>query len=109
MPPIGIIGRGKMHEHSHKHSYTKDTKNVVVRLNRMEGQIRGIKKMVENGEYCVEVLNQLSSIMSATQKVANIIMKDHIKGCVRDALAKNEDSEEKVDELVEVVEKFTRK
>ena len=75
----------------------------------MEGQIKGIRKMVENGEYCVDVLNQLSSIMGATQKVANIIMKDHIKGCVREALTKNEHSEEKVDELVSVVEKFTRK
>ncbi len=95
--------------HVHTHSYTEDKQDVVNRLKRMEGQLRGIRKMVENGEYCVDVLNQLSSIMAATQKVATIIMKDHIKGCVRDALTRNENSEEKVDELVSVVEKFTKK
>jgi DNA-binding FrmR family transcriptional regulator len=95
--------------HSHTHSYTEDTQNIIVRLKRMEGQLKGIRKMVENGEYCVDILNQLSSIMAATQKVANIIMKDHIKGCVRDALTRNENSEEKVDELVSVVEKFTKR
>jgi DNA-binding FrmR family transcriptional regulator len=47
--------------------------------------------------------------MAATQKVATIIMKDHIKGCVRDALTQNENSEEKVDELVSVIERFTKK
>ena len=95
--------------YSHAHSYTEDTHNIVVRLKRMEGQLKGIRKMVENGEYCVDVLNQLSSIMAAAQKVANIIMKDHITGCVRDALTRNENSEEKVDELVSVVEKFTKR
>jgi DNA-binding FrmR family transcriptional regulator len=95
--------------HSHTHSYTEDERNIIIRLKRMEGQLKGIRKMVENGEYCVDVLNQLSSIIAATQKVANIIMKDHIKGCVRDALTRNENSEEKVNELVSVVERFTRK
>jgi DNA-binding FrmR family transcriptional regulator len=96
-------------EHSHTYSYKEDTRDVVVRLKRMEGQLKGIRRMVENGEYCVDVLNQLSSIMAAAQKVANIIMKDHIKGCVRDALTRSENSEQKVEELVSVVEKFTKK
>ena len=94
---------------SHTHSYTKDKQDIVIRLRRMEGQLKGIRKMVENGEYCVDVLNQLSSIMAATQKVANIIMKDHIKGCVCDALTRDENSEEKINELVSVVDKFTKK
>jgi len=75
----------------------------------MEGQLKGIQKMVEDGKYCVDVLNQLSSIQAATQKVANMIMKDHIQGCVRDALARDDHSDQYVDELVSVVEKFTRK
>ena len=93
----------------HQHSYTKDKQDIIVRLRRMEGQLKGIRKMVEDDKYCVDVLNQLSSIMAATQRVATIIMKDHIKGCVRDTLTHNENSEEKVDELVWVVEKFTKK
>jgi len=90
-------------------SYTKDKKDILIRLRRMEGQLKGIQKMVEDEKYCVDVLNQLSSIIAATQKVATIIMKDHIKGCVRDALTRNENSEEYVNELVSVVEKFTKK
>ena len=87
----------------------KDKQEILVRLRRMEGQLKGIQKMVEEDKYCVDVLNQLSSIIAATQKVANIIMKDHIKGCVRDALTRNENSEEYINELVSVVERFTKK
>ncbi|MDP2920156.1 MAG: metal-sensitive transcriptional regulator [Dehalococcoidia bacterium] len=90
-------------------SYEKDKREILVRLRRMEGQLKGIQKMVEEDKYCVDILNQLSSIIAATQKVSNIIMKDHIKGCVRNALATNQNSDEHVNELVEVVERFTRK
>ena len=90
-------------------SYGKDKPEILVRLRRMEGQLKGIQKMVEEDKYCVDVLNQLSSVIAATQKVANIIMRDHIKGCVRDALTRNENSDEYVNELVSVVERFARK
>lgn len=89
-------------------SYVKDRQEILVRLRRMEGQLKGIQKMVEEDRYCVDVLNQLSSIIAATQKVATIIMKDHIKGCVRDALTRNENSDEYVNELVSVVERFAK-
>jgi DNA-binding FrmR family transcriptional regulator len=94
---------------THSHSYTKDKSEILIRLRRMEGQLKGIQKMIEEDKYCVDVLNQLSSVMAASQKVANIIMKDHIQGCVRDALAHNDHSEEYVNELISVVEKFTKK
>ena len=87
----------------------KDKQDILVRIKRMEGQLKGIRKMIEENKYCIDVLNQLSSVIAATQKVANIIMKDHIKGCVRDALTSDTDSEEHVDELISVVERFTRK
>ena len=90
-------------------SYTKDKQQILLRLRRMEGQLKGIQKMVEQDKYCVDVLNQLSSIIAATQKVATIIMTDHIKGCVRDALTSGEESEEKVNELVGVVERFAKR
>lgn len=90
-------------------SYGKDKQEILVRLRRMEGQLKGIQKMVEGDKYCVDVLNQLSSIMAATQKVANIIMKDHIQGCVRDALTRNDNSDEYIDELVSVVDRFTKR
>ena len=86
-------------------SYVNDKEKILLRLRRMEGQLRGIRKMVEQDKYCVDVLNQLSSVIAATQKVAAIIMKDHIKGCVRDALTRNDRSDDYVNELVEVVER----
>ena len=90
-------------------SYTNDKQQILARLRRMEGQLKGIQKMVEQDKYCVDVLNQLSSIIAATQKVATIIMTDHIKGCVRDALTSGEKSEERVNELVGVVERFAKR
>ena len=88
-------------------SYTRDKKDLLLRLKRMEGQLKGIQRMVESDQYCVDVLNQLSSVIAATQKVASIILADHVKGCVRDALTTGDRSDEHVNELVKVVERFT--
>ncbi len=88
-------------------SYVNDKEEILVRLRKVEGQIAGIRRMVEEGRYCVDVLNQLSSVISAAEKVAIIILGDHIRGCVRDALTRNEHSDEHVNELITVVERFT--
>jgi DNA-binding FrmR family transcriptional regulator len=98
---------GKMQSHSH--SYTNDKDDILKRLRRMGGQLKGIQKMVEEDKYCVDVLNQLSSIVAASQAVANIILKDHIQGCLRDALTHDDHSEEHVDELISVVDRFTKR
>lgn len=90
-------------------SYLKDKQEILVRLRRMEGQLKGIQRMVEDDRYCVDVLNQLSSVIAATQKVAAIILRDHIRGCVRDALSRDEHSDDYVNELVTVVERFTKR
>ncbi|MDP2730397.1 MAG: metal-sensitive transcriptional regulator [Dehalococcoidales bacterium] len=90
-------------------SYVKDKRDIVVRLKRVEGQLKGIRQMIEEDRYCVEVLNQLSSVIAATQKVAAIILQDHIRGCVRDALTRDERSDDYVNELVGVVGRFTNR
>ncbi len=90
-------------------SYAKDKQAILARLRRIEGQLKGIQRMVEEDKYCVDVLYQLSSVSAATQKVATIILQDHIRGCVRDALSRDEHSDDYVTELVMVVERFTRK
>lgn len=91
-------------------SYTSDKQEIMVRLRKMEGQLKGIQRMVEKDTYCVDVLNQLSSIIAAAQKVSGIILGDHIRGCVRNAL-KHDDGrgDESVNELLKVVERFTNK
>ncbi len=90
-------------------SYVSDKEKILLRLRKMEGQLKGIRRMVEQDKYCVDVLNQLSSIIAGTQKVAAIIMKDHIQGCVKDAITRNDHSDDYVNELVEVVERFTKR
>ena len=88
-------------------SYVKDKQDILVRLRRMEGQLKGIQRMIEEDKYCIDVLNQLSSIIAATQKVSAIILRDHIRGCVRDSLGRNQPSDDYVNELIGVVERFT--
>ena len=90
-------------------SYLKDRKEILARLRKMEGQLKGIHRMVEEDRYCVDVLNQLSSIIAATQKVSSMILGSHIWGCVRDALTRDERSDEYINELVGVVERFAGK
>ena len=90
-------------------SYSKDQKEILVRLRKLEGQLKGIQRMVDGDKYCVDVLNQLSSVVAATQKVAAIILKDHIRGCVRDALIRDEHSDDHINELLTVIERFTSK
>ncbi len=90
-------------------SYVKDKQEILVRLRRMEGQLKGIQQMIEEDRYCVDVLNQLSSVIAATQKVAAIILQYHIRGCVRDALTRDERSDEYVNELMTVIGRFTNR
>ena len=90
-------------------SYSEDKQEILVRLRRMEGQLKGIQRMIEQDKYCVDVLDQLSSVIGAAQKVAAIILQDHIRGCVRDALSRDEHGDDHVNELVAVVQRFTKK
>jgi DNA-binding FrmR family transcriptional regulator len=89
-------------------SYLKDKQSILLRLRKMEGQLKGIQRMVEEDKYCVDILNQLSSVIAASRKVSTIIMKDHIRGCVRDTLTHDGHSDEHIDELITVVERFTK-
>jgi DNA-binding FrmR family transcriptional regulator len=88
-------------------SYAKDKDKILARLRRIEGQIRGIQRMVEEEKYCVDVLVQISSVIAATEKVGLILLDDHIRGCVRNA-ALSEDGEASFEELIRVIQRFTR-
>jgi DNA-binding FrmR family transcriptional regulator len=78
------------------------------RLRRIEGQVRGLQRMVEEEAYCVDILTQISSIVSASEKVALILLEDHVEHCVREAIEDGEKAEEKVAELAAAVERFLR-
>ena len=82
-------------------------KDLTTRLNRIEGQIRGIKGMIEKDVYCDDVITQLSATQSALNSVAKILLEGHLKGCVVDRL--NEGDHEVLDELIVTIQKLMKK
>jgi DNA-binding FrmR family transcriptional regulator len=89
------------------YKYAEGKDQLLNRLRRIEGQVRGIARMVEDDTYCVEVLTQLSAAISALEKVGLHLLADHIKGCVTDAVSSG-NGEPTVNELVGVVERFLK-
>jgi DNA-binding FrmR family transcriptional regulator len=82
----------------------------LVRLRRIEGQIRGVQKMIEDKRYCVDILTQLSSIVGAVKKVEEKILNRHLKGCVTDSFrnGSKEDRARKIDEVIDALGKFRK-
>jgi DNA-binding FrmR family transcriptional regulator len=81
-------------------------KEALKRLTNIEGQIRGIERMVENEKYCVDILTQISAARAALNRVGMLILKRHIKNCVYDAIKKGgSDGNEIIDELMHVLSK----
>lgn len=89
-------------------SYAHDKAKLLARLRRIEGQVRGVQKMIDEEQYCVDVLTQVSSVMAALQSVGLIVLEDHIQGCVRSALTAGEQGDEAVEELIGVVQRFVK-
>ncbi len=84
-----------------------DKPQLTRRLNRIQGQIRGIGRMVEEDRYCVDILTQVSAVRSALDAVALQLLRGHTHGCVQTAI-RSGDGEHAIDELLNVVEKFAR-
>lgn len=90
-------------------SYDRDKDKILARLRRMEGQVRGVQRMVEEDQYCLDVLTQLSAIMAAARTAGLLVMEDHIRGCVMGTCRHGHtDQEELLDELTGAIERFTR-
>jgi DNA-binding FrmR family transcriptional regulator len=86
----------------------KDKQQLQNRLRRIEGQVRGLQRMVEEEAYCVDILTQIASIVSASEKVALILLNDHVEYCVKEALEEGQKADEKVVELAAAMERFLR-
>ena len=82
---IGPDGVEYTHSHEHKHSHTQ-TKAVLNRLSRAIGHLESVRKMVEDGRDCTEVLVQLAAVRSAINNTAKVILKDHVEHCLADAV-----------------------
>jgi DNA-binding FrmR family transcriptional regulator len=90
--------------------YAEDKDALVKRLHRIEGQVRGVERMIEDNRYCIDILTQIAAVSTALESVALKILDDHVRHCVAGALASGDaaEAETKTQELVEAVQRFTR-
>jgi DNA-binding FrmR family transcriptional regulator len=91
-----------------EHGYEKET--LIKRLHRIEGQVRGIERMVEDDRYCIDVLTQISAVTTALESLAFRVLDDHVQHCVAGALAAGDAdaAAEKSRELLDAVHRFAR-
>ena len=92
------------------YGYHADKDKLVARLHRIEGQVRGIEKMVADDRYCIDIITQISAVTTALEAVAFKILDDHVNHCVTGAIASGdkEDAQTKTRELLEAVHRFAR-
>ena len=105
-----------LHEHTeseascaccrHKERTPEEYNDLVKRLNRVEGQIRGIKGMLENEAYCIDILTQVAAATSALNSFSKVLLANHIKSCVEDDVRNG--SEDKIDELIKFLPKMMK-
>ena len=98
-----------LHEHNIPHSHPhvhENTKAVVNRLARIIGHLESVKKMVEDGRDCSEVLVQIAAVKSALNNVGKVILQDHIRHCIVDAV--EEDDQQAIDDLCQAIDKFMK-
>ena len=89
--------------------YSADKEAVLKRLKRIEGQVRGIERMVADDTYCIDVLTQVSAATKALQSVALVLVGDHLNHCVGDAMVKGgTDAQEKIQEAQEAIARLVR-
>jgi CsoR family transcriptional regulator, copper-sensing transcriptional repressor len=85
-----------------RHSYSKDRAVLLRRLSRIEGQVRGIARMIEREDYCVDILQQTAALRAAVDALSILVLEDHVQGCIRTAAERGE-ADAYVDEVLDVV------
>jgi CsoR family transcriptional regulator, copper-sensing transcriptional repressor len=88
--------------------YTSTKPQLVTRLRRVEGQVRGLQRMVEEDAYCIDVLTQVSAVTKALQAVALGLLDEHIEHCVRHAITSGEDADAKIAEATAAIARLVR-
>ncbi len=91
-----------------RHGYISSKQEYLRRLRRIEGQARGLQKMVEDEKYCIDILTQVSAMTSALQSVALGLLDDHLDHCVRGAVASGEDADAKLKEASAAIARLVR-
>ena len=92
------------------HGYASDKPELIRRLHRIEGQVRGIERMLEDDRYCIDVLTQIAAVNTALESLALRVLDGHVKHCVSDALASGDPDAagEKSRELLDAVQRFVK-
>jgi DNA-binding FrmR family transcriptional regulator len=85
-----------------------DHPKLVARINRIEGQVRGLKKMVEEDRDCLQVLKQIAAASGALRSLGAIILEDHLKGCVANAIQTQDNESELISEVIDIFNKFSK-
>ncbi len=100
MPSLHILPRSM--SANFRHSYTKDRRELLNRLRRIEGQARGLQRLVEEEAYCLDLLQQVEALTAAADQVGLLLLEDHINGCLAHAIETGQ-GEPYVDEVMAVV------
>jgi DNA-binding FrmR family transcriptional regulator len=92
------------------HGYVADKATLIRRLHRIEGQVRGIERMVSEERYCVDILTQIAAVSTALESLSVKLLEDHVRHCVADALEAGdaETAERKSEDLLAAVQRFSR-
>ncbi|MEX2421661.1 MAG: metal-sensitive transcriptional regulator [Actinomycetota bacterium] len=91
------------------HGYAQRSDEIQARLRRIEGQVRGLQRMIDEDRYCIDVLTQISSATRALQGVATGLLDDHVRHCVRDAIDQGEGAgDEKIEEALAVIHRLIK-
>jgi DNA-binding FrmR family transcriptional regulator len=93
---------------AHQHSDEAEKEDLLKRMRRIEGQAKGIQKMLEEGRYCIDIVQQLNAISSAADEVSLRILQSHIEGCVTDAI-REQRGEEYIEELMSTIRKAMKR
>ena len=103
---MGVVNEGELEEGRRKKRPNKEYRDMLNRLSRIEGQVRGIKRMVEEDVYCTDILVQVAAINAALNSFNKVLLANHIRTCVAQDI--REGKEETIDELVKTLQKLMK-
>ena len=91
-----------------QYRYTKEKSSLLVRMKKIEGQAKGIRRMIEEDRYCIDIIQQITALSAAADEVELLILENHIEGCVADAV-REQHGESHIKELMETLRKAMRR
>ena len=80
-------------------------KNQIANIRRIKGQIEGVERMINEGKYCIDILNQIKAVRNALSTVEGKVLKSHLQSCIKDALKNDKNLDTKVEELIKTLKR----